>query len=260
MKKRMAILMLAASMSTMVFAGCGRITTLPGSQKVESNDTSAGKEADTSDDSSADAEDAAKEEVTKTDNDSKVDVKTNDASNNSDTTTTIGGKWVDLDNMQFAVNGHVYTLGKSTLQDMIDDGCPFNEDDIANAGNNLNKNSQSQGFRVTLGDYWTAQVYAGNYTDSNATAKDCPITEIYLPNHPDETQDILTFAFPLTMTEDELKSNAGEPTDSSNYDDGDYHQKKYEYTKDATKYYGDTGYKFEFMNGDLKYVTIEYLP
>ena len=61
------------------------------------------------------------------------------------------------------------------------------------------------------------------------------------------------------MTEEDLKNNAGEPTDTSNYDDEDYHQKTYEYKRDSTEYLGDAGYKFEFTNGVLKYVTIEQI-
>ena len=171
------------------------------------------------------------------------------------------GKYVDLDNMQFSINGKTYTLGKTTLQQMIDDGVPFEEDDLANAGNNLNKNSQSQGFAITLGNYWTAQVFTLNDTEGNKTAAECYVNEVYLPLHDDETQNILTFAFPQDMTIEALKANAGEPTDSSHYDGDDgYYSDKLEYTKKSTKYYHDGGYTFEFMKGKLRYITIEYMP
>lgn len=171
------------------------------------------------------------------------------------------GKYIDLDNMQFSINGKTYTLGKTTLQELINDGVPFREDDLANAGNNLNKNSQSQGFRIELGEYWTAQVYAMNDTDGNKTAAECYINQVYLPLHNDETQNILTFAFPQDMTIDTLKANAGEPTDSRHYDGDDgYYSDTLEYTKESTKYFGDWGYTFEFMKGKLNYITLEYLP
>lgn len=171
------------------------------------------------------------------------------------------GSYVNLDNMQFSINGKTYTLGKTTLQEMIDDGVPFEEDDLANANNNLNKNSQSQGFRIVLGEYWTAQVYAMNDTDSNKTAAECYVSEVYLPMKKDATQDILTFAFPLDMTMDQLKANAGEPTEERHYDgDNDYYSDTLEYTRESTKYIGDSGYSFEFTNGKLNYITIEYLP
>ena len=40
----------------------------------------------------------------------------------------VSDKYVDFDNMSFAYHGKLYTLGKSTLQDLIDDGtADFNE-------------------------------------------------------------------------------------------------------------------------------------
>ncbi len=79
------------------------------------------------------------------------------------------GNFIDLDNLQFSINGKTYTLGKTTLQQLIDDGVPFRESDLANANNNLNKNSQSPGFRIDLAEYWSAQVYVLNDTDGNKT-------------------------------------------------------------------------------------------
>ena len=175
---------------------------------------------------------------------------------------TSNNQIINYDNMQFSVNNHTYTLGKSTLQDMINAGCPFDEDDIANANNNLNKNTKSQGFKIVLDKYWTAQVYVANYTDNNKQIKDCPITEIYLPNHPDQNQDILKFNFPLTISEDELLEQAGTPTDTSSYndDDSNYNSTKYKYEKKSEKFYLNGGYSFEFTNGQLRYLTIQYVP
>lgn len=165
--------------------------------------------------------------------------------------------------MQFTVNGKTYTLGQTTLQQLIDDGVPFREDDLANANNNLSKNHQSQGFRIDLDKYYTAQVYTLNDTDGIKTAAECYISEVYLPLKKDATQDILSFPFPLDMTMDDLKANTGDPTDSSHYEgEGDdiYYSDELKYTKDSTKYIGSYGYKFEFTRGQLSYVTITYKP
>lgn len=167
--------------------------------------------------------------------------------------------YADLDNRSFAINGKVYTLGVTTLQEMIDDGVPFDTDDIANANNNLNANSSSAGFKIVLGEYYSAQVYVGNFTDDNKSAAECPICEIYLPVDLEESNDILQFAFPLTMTEEELVANSGEPTDKDEYtsDDGTYQSNTYEYKVDSEQYIGDSGYRFEFANGELSYVYID---
>ncbi len=171
------------------------------------------------------------------------------------------GNFIDLDNLQFSINGKTYTLGKTTLQQMIDDGVPFRESDLANANNNLNKNNQSPAFAIELGEYWSAQVYVFNDTDGNKTMAQCYINEITLPLKKDKTQDILTFACPLDLTVESLKASAGEPTDSRHYDgDNGYYSDTLKYTKQPTKYYGYTGYVFDFTKGELNRITIQYLP
>lgn len=168
-------------------------------------------------------------------------------------------KYADLDHRQFAINGKVYTLGVTTLQDMIDDGVPFDKDDIANANNNVNPDSGTD-FEIELGKYNYATVYVGNFTDDNKAAKDCPIREIYFSIDEDETQNVLSFNFPFSLTEDNLKENSGDPTDYSTNTSNKYTHTTYEYKVESDDYYGESGYNFEFTNGKLSYVTIDYMP
>lgn len=173
-------------------------------------------------------------------------------------------KYVNFEKMHFWINGTEFVLGETTLQDMIDSGVvPFRESDLEDAQNNLKKNYQSSGFRIDLDKYWSAQVYVLNDTDAGKPINECYINEIYLPNHPDETQTILTFDFPLNMTMDDLKANAGEP-DPDNYRhyDGDngYYSDTFKYTKASTKYYSNSSFNFEFTKGNLSYVTLTYMP
>lgn len=170
------------------------------------------------------------------------------------------GAYVDLNNMQFAINGKVYTLGKTTLQTLIDDGVPFDKDDLLNANNNINKNSQSEGFVIELDEYWSAQVYTMNDSDENKTIAECYIYRVYLPVHQDQKQNIIAFAFPLDITLEQLKEAAGKSTDSSHRKVDDRTYDTLEYTKESTRYYADWGYKFEFMNDELQYVTLDYIP
>ena len=64
------------------------------------------------------------------------------------------------------------------------------------------------------------------------------------------------------MTEEELVEHAGEPTSYDEYDGSDddftYVKHTYEYQKDSKKYYGQYGYEFEFVNGELEYLYITY--
>jgi hypothetical protein len=166
----------------------------------------------------------------------------------------LGDQYVNMEQRSFAINGKVYTLGQTTLQEMIDDGVPFDEDDIANADNNLGKNSTSPPFKIQLAEYYTAQVSVGNFTDENVVTKTAPISWVYLPIHLDKDEGQMQFAFPLDMTRDQLIEKAGEPSSEKN--------NTVEYKAEAEKYIGDSGYRFDFnaQDGSLQYVTIDYKP
>ena len=95
----------------------------------------------------------------------EVEITAEEATEAAETTTakasvdsSSDGLWADFDRMTFSVSGKTYTLGETTLQEMIDDGVPFEEDDLANAGNNVNPNYESSSFNITLGEYAFAQV------------------------------------------------------------------------------------------------------
>lgn len=166
--------------------------------------------------------------------------------------------YADLDNRSFILDGHLYTLGVSTLQDMIDNGVEFTN--AADAGNNIEPNYSSNSFKVELGEYNTLQVYVGNYTDENKIMSECPLCEVYLPIDLDkEGNERIQFAFPFDITEEELVANSGEPTEKDEYvsDDGKWHNNTYEYTRDSEKYIGSSGYRFEFSNGELNYFYLD---
>ena len=241
----------------MLATGCGTSASTKDTKTTVATEASAETETEVETEQPDEVE--ATEIVIETETEA-VDESTETADTKSAETATIGGSYVDFDNMQFAINGKTYTLGQTTLQELIDDGVPFNEDDITNASNNLNKNSQSSGFRITLGNYWSGQVYVFNDSDAGKTASECYISEVYLPMHIGETQNVMSFAFPVDMTLDELLANESDPTDNRTYEGESHTTDTVEYKKDSTKYYGQYGYKFEFLDGNLQYITIDYLP
>ena len=257
MKKKAVTLLLASMCLGMLATGCGTSASTKDTKTTVATEASAETETEVETEQPDEVE--ATEIVIETETEA-VDESTETADTKSAETATIGGSYVDFDNMQFAINGKTYTLGQTTLQELIDDGVPFNEDDITNASNNLNKNSQSSGFRITLGNYWSGQVYVFNDSDAGKTASECYISEVYLPMHIGETQNVMSFAFPVDMTLDELLANESDPTDNRTYEGESHTTDTVEYKKDSTKYYGQYGYKFEFLDGNLQYITIDYLP
>ena len=172
----------------------------------------------------------------------------------------LSNKYVDLNNRQFKVNGKIYTLGKSTLNDMIKGGCPFDENVLSEANNKVAPNSELPSLNINLGEYWNAQVNVGNFSNKTKSAKDCVLSQVYFPTHKGKTQNVISFAFPTNVSIRDLKANAGKPSNISTYKFDGYKTDKIEYKKDSTKYIGESGYTFEYSNGELKYITINYKP
>lgn len=277
MKKQIISVLFALLCAGCIVVGCGSDKETSKNKPTKESEVESSEKEDEKEDEeeteekedsekeeSEEKKDSETEEETEEETEGETEEETEEGTEEEteDGAATVSGKYIDFDNMQFSVNGKVYTLGKTTLQEMIDDGVPFEEDDLANAQNNLNNNTQSQGFSIELGEYWSAMVYVLNDSGDNKVAAECYINEVYLPLHDDETQDILKFAFPQNISMDELKAKAGEPDDSRHYDDdeSDYYSDTLEYTKESTKFYRDSSYTFEYMNGELRYITIEYMP
>lgn len=262
MLKKKIICIIAAFCMTVGFTACGEKddsvdNTVPKQTTeiiTESKDTGT---TDDTEDESKENEEELSEEVSEENTEETSETSDNDVENISGKS----GKYVDFDEMCFYVNDKKYVLGKTTLQEMIDDGVPFDENDLANAGNNLNPDYKSQGFRIRLGEYYTAQVFAFNDTEENKPISECYINYVYLPVKEDEEPNILTFNFPTDMTMEELKENSGEPTNEKHTDfEDERYVDQLEYEKQSEKYIRACSYKFEFIGGKLKYINIEYMP
>ena len=180
--------------------------------------------------------------------------------------------YADLDNRAFVYNGKKFTLGESTLKDLIDGGIPFEEGSVNNSGNNVNKNYETERYTARINDYVTMQFMFGNFTDSEQKAEDCVLTyvrysHLYVP-HPDyeasmnaEISEMMidgakqvNFSFPTTITKDQLLEKCSENAE----EDG----KAVKYSEDSEVYMGSSGYTFEFddTTGQLKEVMISWLP
>lgn len=176
------------------------------------------------------------------------------------------GKVVDFNDMHFSVNGKKYTLGKSTLKEMIDDGVPFEESDLKKLDQKIKKNQRqlTGGFRIRLDKFWSALVYVMNVDDGEKTLGECVIYRISVPslteNYKNEAN--LAFDFPLNLTMDELVKSAGEPegNNKSHYDGEKYHTDTYSYKQKSKKFLGSKAFTFEFKNDVLNKIELDYIP
>ena len=195
---------------------------------------------------------------------SATDSTDNTGSNPNPNPNPSGAKYVNFDEMNFYINGQKFTLGKTTLQDMIDAGVPFKDGELEDAKNNLKSKYQSAPFKVDIGKGFSCFIYVFNDTDSGRPSNECYVNEVtfYGSYTKGETQNILTFDFPLNVTIEDLKANAGDPTEKPyhNEDDPKFIADYLEWTKQGKKYMNRNRYRFEFYNYELRNVTITYFP
>lgn len=177
-----------------------------------------------------------------------------------------GKNYVDFDDMHFYINGKKYTLGKTTLREMIDDGVPFNEHDLADADAVVKPDHLSQPIRIRLAEDWSVLISTINDSEDDRKANELVISKLDLINRPDQEQDVLSFDFPLYFTMKDLVDVEGVPKDEKGklegYTDLDTNivHATFTYKKTAEKYVGDSTYIFVFANDDCEKITIEYRP
>ena len=185
----------------------------------------------------------------------------------------LSDKYVDFENRSFAYNGKVFKLGESTLKDLIDGGIPFDESDLNNKGNNVNKNYESSRYTANINDYVFMQFKFVNITGDTLTEEECLLSYVrycYLfvpqPDYDAEknaqlTESILDaantvcFSFPATLTKEQLLENSSEGSEQDEYNNVDYNI-------DSEIYMGDSGYHFKFnkTTNQLVEMTMDWLP
>lgn len=86
------------------------------------------------------------------------------------------------------------------------------------------------------------------------------MSAVYFTVKENQEQRIIEFPFSLKMTENKLKKIAGKPTYTSKNKFDDQKIKRYEYKTKSKSHYTDSGYSFEFVNGKLKYIVMDWTP
>lgn len=205
-----------------------------------------------------------KEELSIEEQKNEVEENAKESSTNAIQTST-NKEWISFEHMEFFVNEKTYELGKTTLRELIDDGVVF--DDLNYAENNIKANYESEDFLIKLNSKkdWNAAISVGNFSDEVKTIADCPVCKICLFANNELEMDVnkVGFSFPLNPTIDDLKTQAGEPTNEKEcLPDGSKNTINFriEYKKDASTYLGTYGYTFDYCENELDYIEINYIP
>lgn len=123
--------------------------------------------------------------------------------------------WADLENRAFAVDGHIFILGKSTLQDMRDAGIEFDERDLSKLDEILTPYATTRSIKVVFTDGrsdWKLTVQSSNDSTDSIKAADCVITKVECWIDHETEQNRVKFAAPFDLTEESLIAECGEPT------------------------------------------------
>ena len=167
--------------------------------------------------------------------------------------TAKGSGWVNFDDMHFYVNGKKYTLGKTTLQEMIDDGVPFRVEALDKADDNIGSGHQSSTFKIKIDDVHSAMISVLNDSGDNKKMNQCVINGVSLYSiEYQQDEKTVTFDFPLDMSRDYLTAAAGKPDE----DDSD----TCSYKGERGKYENSSFYVFNFVNGKFSSVELKYFP
>lgn len=283
MKLRKLIILVMACLSLAGVTACGKGASKSQSGQVNQGETKEDK-TEAKEDKTEAKEDVTEEKDTEVEDSSENEGNTegnNEASTEfeipiqADFTPVEGlsDKYADLDNRAFAYNGKVFTLGESTLKDLIDGGIPFDEKDLNNKGNNINSNYETSYYSADINDYVSMQFKFVNITKDAKTEEDCVLSYVryyclYVPqpNYSTERNESITenildaaktvcFSFPLTLTKEQLLKNSSEGAEQDEYNHVDY-------VVDSEIYYGSSGYNFKFNDttNQLEQMSISWLP
>ena len=174
-------------------------------------------------------------------------------------------KYADLDNRSFKYDGHLYTLGVSKLQDFLDNGVVFNEEDDYDKvfQRKLTGDLSFDRFYYTVNEGDDGFFFV-NPVDSNVPKRDCILAIVECNSFDDVRKgkdNKFSFAFPLTLTKDMLFKNSGEPTGRlPEFDGNQIYSYLYNVASENFPEH-ESGYNFLFYDDvTLGGVSISWLP
>ena len=263
MKK--SIIALVALVTMLSLTSCGEAGTNENTSEKAVEVTTASYEAEEKQaaEDNENEEAVAEEEITETVTEAETEAVADETFKPAE---GLSSKYADLDNRSFVYNGHLFTLGKTTMQEMVDAGVTFK----GNSDEKMNKevgpasdgdDTVHKSLTINESDSQSIGCEFINVTGSVIPAKDCVLCDISALLFDNRgaafnvtESGVVEFAFPDNITREELYANSGDPTEID--DDLD----RVDYLVDSTMFDDDSGYKFFFEDNKLCEVHISWLP
>ena len=135
--------------------------------------------------------------------------------------TELSDKYVDFNNMSFKYNGHLMTLGVSTLQDFLDAGLEPKDNYDKVWKESFHGDPDEAGcaidYKISGLSISGIHLYFCNLKEEGTPMKDCVLCYVYYGECKTDKEkgaysNNFEFSFPYNLTADELTANSGEPT------------------------------------------------
>ena len=168
-------------------------------------------------------------------------------------------KYVRFDEMNFSMNGKTYTLGKTTLKELVADGVLAKEKlDKAE----IPSNAITIPIKMKIDPKWSVEITAFNPSDKKAKKIDCVINSISWKDKEEIEQKTLKFEFPFDITPETWEETEGRPADGNyiHVEEGKYTADIYRYSESSETYAFNRMYEIEFRNGKLNKVKMQFIP
>ena len=263
MKK--SIITLVALVTMLSLTACGEAGTneKTSEKAVEVTTASYEAEEDPAAEDDANEEAVAEEEITEAVTEAEAEAVADETFKPAE---GLSSKYADLDNRSFVYNGHLFTLGKTTMQEMVDAGVTFK----GNSDEKMNKevgpasdgdDTVHKSLTISESDSQSIGCEFINITGSSIPAKECVICYVSALLYDNRgaafnvsESGAVEFAFPKGITREDLYANSGDPTEI----DDDLN--RVDYLVDSTMFDDDSGYKFFFEDNKLCEVHMSWLP
>ena len=202
-----------------------------------------------------------------TENDESTSETKSEEEDKKQTPDELSDIYADLDNRSIKYNGHILTLGVSTLQDLVDAGYEpeDNYDKMWEWEFNPNNDTHILGtIECDIDvDYSNGAsntvLYFANPKESPIPMKECVLCMVAYSGFANDREkggysNSLEFSFSYDLTPDDLIANSGEPTVKPS-------DNTYEYMEISDKYPSfQFGYWFSFMEGNINRIYITWAP
>ena len=127
------------------------------------------------------------------------------------------GTYINLDEMNIYLDGVKYTVGKSTMGEMLENGVNLESNNMEGFDSTIEPGKMiTGGYKISSSKEGSVICQFANDTDEEIPVTECKLNSIdyKVRRHQDVDENVIGFDIPFDITPEELIENSGEPTES----------------------------------------------